>query len=96
MIKFKHDGLQIFCWKTCLKRYDSANAPRWNLEIKPFVIQWVVQKEENMPMLWVVKDCMLLWIVAKKEGVVINLCLGFKKERMLTIMIETIMTQFSQ
>jgi hypothetical protein len=37
MIRFKLDGSQIFCQKTCWKRYDGANAPRWNFEIKPFV-----------------------------------------------------------
>jgi hypothetical protein len=33
----KHDG----------KGYDSGNTPRWNLEIKPFVIRKVIQIEGN-------------------------------------------------
>jgi hypothetical protein len=38
MIKFGHEGLQIFYQKTCWKRYDGANVSRWNLEVKPFVV----------------------------------------------------------
>ncbi len=37
MIEFEHDGLQISRQTTCQKGYDGANAPRWNLEVKPFV-----------------------------------------------------------
>jgi hypothetical protein len=40
-------------------------------------------KEENMPMLWGIKDRMLLWGVDRNEGVVIDLCLGFKREKIL-------------
>jgi hypothetical protein len=39
MIKFKHDGLEISRWRTCWKRYDGVDTPRWNLEIEPFVAQ---------------------------------------------------------
>jgi len=38
-------------------------------------------KEENTSMLWGIIDHMLLWSVDRKENVVINLCLGFKKEK---------------
>jgi hypothetical protein len=38
MIKFRHDGLQVFYQRTCLKGYDDANVPKWNLENKPFVV----------------------------------------------------------
>jgi hypothetical protein len=37
MIKFEHDGFEIFCQKVCWKQYDGANASRWNLEVEPFV-----------------------------------------------------------
>jgi len=38
MIRFKHNGSQISCWRTCWKGYDGPNASRWNLEIKPFIV----------------------------------------------------------
>ncbi len=56
ILKLEHDGFQISCWKTCWKRYDGANIARWNPEIEPFVVQWVIQKEENMHMLGLVED----------------------------------------
>jgi hypothetical protein len=34
-----------------------------NLEVEPFVAQWVIQMEENTRELGVVKDHMLLWNV---------------------------------
>jgi hypothetical protein len=39
MIKFEHNRFQITCQKACWKGYDGANAPRWNLEVEPFVAQ---------------------------------------------------------
>jgi hypothetical protein len=59
MINFRHNGLQISYRKICYKKYDGANAPRWNLEIKPFVAQWVVQMKENMNELRAIGDHML-------------------------------------
>jgi hypothetical protein len=37
MIKFGHDGPQISHWKTCWKRYDGEDTPKWNFEVEPFV-----------------------------------------------------------
>jgi hypothetical protein len=59
MIKFEHDGPQIFRQKTCQKGYDSVAAPRWNLEVEPFVARWVVQMEEDTHKLGVVEYHML-------------------------------------
>jgi hypothetical protein len=73
MIKFEHDGLQISCWRACWKGYDGANAPRWNLEVKPFVAQWIVQMKENMRELGAVGNHMPPWGVAK-EGDIVDLC----------------------
>jgi hypothetical protein len=53
--------------KACWKRYDGANVPKWNLEVEPFVIQWVVQMEEDTHGLGVVKDHMSPWGVVGKE-----------------------------
>jgi hypothetical protein len=37
MIKFGHDGLQIFHRRTYLKMYDGEDVLRWNFEVEPFV-----------------------------------------------------------
>jgi hypothetical protein len=58
MIKFGHDELQMSYQKACWKGYDGANTPKWNLEIEPFVVQRVVQMEENTQRLGVVEDHM--------------------------------------
>jgi hypothetical protein len=39
MIKFGHYGPQMSHQKVCWKRYDGANAPKWNFEVEPFVAQ---------------------------------------------------------
>jgi hypothetical protein len=65
MIKFEHDGPQVSCRKTCYKRYDGANTPRWNLETKPFIVQWVIQKEETL-VLRVIENHMPSWDVVGK------------------------------
>jgi len=39
MIEFRHDGLQISHQKTSKKKYDDVDAPRWNLEVEPFVVR---------------------------------------------------------
>jgi hypothetical protein len=62
----KFEEFHISHRRTCWKRYDSINAPRWNLEIKPFIVQWIVQMKENMCKLGVIGDHMLPWGVAKK------------------------------
>jgi hypothetical protein len=38
MIEFGHNVLQISHKKTCWKRYDGVDVPKWNLKIKPFVV----------------------------------------------------------
>jgi hypothetical protein len=48
--------------------YDGVNALKWNLEVEPFVAQWVVQMEENTHGLRVVEDHMPPW------GVIVNSC----------------------
>jgi hypothetical protein len=58
MIKFRHDGPQMSCWKAYWKRYDDANASRWNLEVEPFVARRVIQMEEDTHGLGVIKDHM--------------------------------------
>jgi hypothetical protein len=48
--------------------YDNANSPRWNLEVEPFVIRWIVQKEEDICVLGLIKDHMVPWgVVGKKK-----------------------------
>jgi hypothetical protein len=66
MIKFEHDTFQISRQKICWKRYDGANASKWNiLEIEPFVVWWNVQ-EENTCELGVVENHMSPWNVVGK------------------------------
>jgi hypothetical protein len=45
--------------KACWKGYDGVDALKWNLEVEPFVAQWVIQMEENMHKLGVREDHML-------------------------------------
>jgi hypothetical protein len=66
MIKFKHNGPHVSYQKTCPKRYDGANAPRWNSKVEPFISQWIVQKKDDMHMIQVVEDCMPSWHVTGK------------------------------
>jgi hypothetical protein len=47
--------------------YDSANISRWNFEVEPFVVWWVIQMEKDTYGLGVVKDHMPPWGVAGKE-----------------------------
>jgi uncharacterized protein YkuJ len=56
MIKFKHNGFQISHRKACWKGYDGANAMTRNFEVEPFVVQQVVQREENTHELKAVED----------------------------------------
>jgi len=58
-IKFWHNGLQMSHQKACWKGYDGVDALKWNLEVEPFVAQWVIQMEENMHKLGVREDHML-------------------------------------
>jgi hypothetical protein len=55
MIKFEHDGLYVSCWKACWRGYDGVKALKWNPKVKPFVDQWVVEKDENLHELEVIK-----------------------------------------
>jgi hypothetical protein len=68
----KHD--KIWAWwasdiplENMLKRVWCVDVLRWNLEIEPFVVQWIVQMEEDTYGLGVVEDHMPLWSVARKE-----------------------------
>jgi len=54
-------------WRACYKGHDDEDAPKWNLEIEPFVAQWIIQMEEDMHKLRVVKDHMLPSSVVGKE-----------------------------
>jgi hypothetical protein len=47
--------------------YDNANTPRWNLEVEPYVVQWIIQKEKSTCVLGLVKDHMVPWGVAGKK-----------------------------
>jgi len=38
---------------------EGVNVPKWNLEDEPFVVQWIIQKEGNTPVLRVVKNHMM-------------------------------------
>ncbi len=67
IIKFKHNKLQISHWIACWKRYDRGDTMKWNFEVEPFVLQIVVQREEDIHELKVVKDHMLLWGVVRNE-----------------------------
>ncbi len=57
----------MFCWRTCWKGYDRADAPWYNLEVELFIAQWIVQMEEDMHGLRVVKYHILPWDVVGKE-----------------------------
>jgi hypothetical protein len=46
--------------RACWKRYGGANILRWNLEVKLFVAQSIVQMEEDTPELGAIEDHMLL------------------------------------
>jgi hypothetical protein len=49
--------------------YNNANSPKWNLEVEPFVVQWIVQKKEDTCVLGLVKDHMVPWgVVGKKRN----------------------------
>jgi hypothetical protein len=61
-------GFKISCWRACYKRYDGANALKYNLEYEPFVIQRVVQKEGNTFVLGAIEDHMLSWSVVGKKS----------------------------
>jgi hypothetical protein len=50
MIKFKNNGVQIFCQKICWKWYDGANFSRWNRKVEPSIIWWIVQTEKKKHM----------------------------------------------
>ncbi len=65
MIKLGHNGLQISCRKACWKRYDDVDAPKWNFEVKPFVVRWIVQTKEDMHELGAIRDHMLAWSVTR-------------------------------
>jgi len=61
--------------------YDGGNALRWNFEVESYVIQWVVQIEEDMHRLRVVKDHMPSWGVVDKEMCYYQLVLRLQKGR---------------
>jgi len=79
MIKFRHDGPQMSHRKTCYKGYDGEDTPRWNLEVEPFFVQWIVQMEEDTHKLRMVKDHMLPSSVVGKEMCYCRLMLKLQK-----------------
>ncbi len=50
--------------------YDGANAPRFHLGVKPFVVWWV-EKEEDTQM-WSGKRSHHLEVLLEKEGIVVD------------------------
>jgi hypothetical protein len=60
MIKFKHNKFEISHGRACWKGYDGVYMMRWNFEIELFVVQRVVQREENTHELKVIEDHILL------------------------------------
>jgi len=67
--------------KACWKGYDGVDALKWNLEVEPFVAQWVIQMEENMHKLGVREDHMLFWGVVGKEMCCCQLMLKLQEGR---------------
>jgi hypothetical protein len=53
--------------KTCWKGYDGVDAPKWNLEVEPFIAQWIIQTEDHIHELGMVEDHNLPWSVVGKE-----------------------------
>jgi hypothetical protein len=51
--------------------YDGVNAPRWNLGVKPFVVWWVVEKEEDTRM-WGGRRSHCLEVLLEREGIVVE------------------------
>jgi len=66
MVKFGHDGPQVYCQKTWWAGHDGVNISRWNLEVEPFVVWWIIQKQKNTHMLGVSKNYMIPWNVVRK------------------------------
>jgi hypothetical protein len=66
MIKFEHNVLQVSHQKACWRGNDGVDILKWNYEIKQFVAQWSIPKEEDTPMLGVIKDHMPFWGVVGK------------------------------
>ncbi len=56
------------------KGYDGVDASRWNLEVEPFVVRWIIQTEKNTHKLRMIEDHMSPLGVAEKERCVVNLC----------------------
>ncbi len=54
--------------------YDGANTPKWNLEVEPLVVWWVVQMKEDFCELKAVGEHMPPWSVARKEKCYCQLC----------------------
>jgi hypothetical protein len=49
------------------KGYDGGNILKWNLEIKPFIVRWIVQTKEDMCKLGGVEIHMSPWNVARMD-----------------------------
>jgi hypothetical protein len=47
--------------------YDGADTLKWNLEVEPFVVRWVVQMKEDMCELKVIGDHISPWGVIRKR-----------------------------
>jgi len=48
MIKFEHDGLQVFRQSTCYRRYDGANVSKWNLKMNHLLFDELFKRRERM------------------------------------------------
>jgi len=81
MIRFEHDGFQISCQRACWKRIDGVNTPGWNLEIKPFVARWIVQRENDTHMLGAIADRKPPWGVVGKGRCYCRLMLKLQKRK---------------
>jgi hypothetical protein len=49
------------------KRYDGGNTLKWNLEVEPFVVWWVVEMEKDTCELRAIEVQMSPWGVTRME-----------------------------
>jgi hypothetical protein len=62
----KHDKIRTQWALDISSKYDGVNISRWNVEVEPFVAQWIVQMKEDMCELRVVENHMSPWGVDGK------------------------------
>jgi hypothetical protein len=78
MIKFEHDGFRYFIRDHVGK---GIMVQKCNLEVKPFVARWIVQKEEDTHELGAIEDHMSFWSVVGKGRCRCQLVLRFQERR---------------